>query len=456
MAQSSARMGGEVADVGLRRALRPERTMLRIRWIGVGFGLIQVFTYYIPHPPGALAAALAFIVLLAAGNVGVMVALRRVTTLRGARILALAALSLDIVVVMGLVFVYTFDPDTAIFAIVYILALEGAVRFQLLGALGTMTVAAVLYTVRETYGWAVYGNDFLLTSISFRMGIGFIIAGVAGAMANSLVGEREDAERLRGEAELHAAQLADANRELQAANQVKDDFVAMTNHELRTPLTTILGYTRMLQKRWGVIPDPQRLEFVRRIEQQGQRLLALVEGLLTISSGQAGALNVQLEPVAIRSVVLTSLEECGLTPAEVPVSCDPDIRALADPGWLRQILTNYLTNATKYGAPPFAVEVRRVEPWVQVTVSDAGEGVPESFAPRLFERFSQASRGDSRTAAGTGLGLAIVAQLAEAQGGQAWYEANSPRGSRFSVRLLATAGFEPAAEPGEGRPVEAT
>ena len=417
----------------LHRAWRTERIMIRVRWIGVGFGLLQVFTYYIPHPPGALAAALSCVALLAAGNVAVMVALRRVRTLRSARALALAALGLDIAVVMALVFVYTFDPETAMYAVVYILPLEGAVRFQLRGALATMAVATVVYTVREMYGAAVFGNEFILTSISFRMGIGFIIAAVAGAMANSLVGEREEAERIRAEVERTAAQLAAANQELEAANKVKDDFVAMTNHELRTPLTTILGYTSMLQKRWDAFPDGPRLEFVRRIEQQGRRLLTLVESLLTISSAQAGALNVQLEPVDVRAIVEASLEECGLSPEDLAVRCDDGVRTWADPDRLRQILTNYLSNAIKYGRPPYAVAVRAVEPWIEITVSDAGEGVPEAFAPRLFERFSQASRGDSRTAEGTGLGLAIVAQLAEAQGGRAWYEPNVPTGRPLYV-----------------------
>jgi signal transduction histidine kinase len=430
--------------------------MIRVRWIGVAFGLVQVLTYYIPYPPGALAAALSCVALLAAGNVAVMVALRRVTTLSSARALALAALSLDILVVTGLVFVYTFDPETVMFAVMYILPLEGAVRFQLRGALATMAVAAVLYTLREIFGAAVYGNDFFLTSISFRMGIGFIIAAVAGAMANSLVGEREEAERVRAEVERTAAQLAATNRELEAANKVKDDFVAMTNHELRTPLTTILGYTSMLQKRWEAFPDTSRLEFVQRIEQQGRRLLTLVESLLTISSAQAGALKVQLEPVDVRAIVDASLEECGLGVDDFEVRCDHGLQTWADPDRLRQILTNYLSNAIKYGGPPFAVEARAAEPWVAITVSDSGDGVPETFAPRLFERFSQASRGDSRTAEGTGLGLAIVAQLAEAQGGHAWYEPNVPSGSRFSVRLLTAGPTEPLQETQRDPRVETT
>jgi signal transduction histidine kinase len=434
------------SQAALQRMLRTEGTIVRIRWAAVAFGLLQVFTYYLPHPPAALPAALACVALLAAGNVAVSGAVLRVATPRAARRLGLAALGLDIAVIMGLVFVYTFDPDTAMFALVYVLPLEGAVRFRLRGALVTMAVAAGLYSLRELFGALVYGNDLLLASISFRMGIGFIIAAVAGAMAGALVSEREDAERASADVRRQAALLAAANDQLTAAGRVKDDFLAMANHELRTPLTTILGYTGTLQQRWDAIPDAERLQFLRRIDDQGQRLLALVESLLTIASSRGEGLEDELEPVDVRAAVLASIQECGLDEGDVAVDCDPGVCVWSDAGRLRQILTNYLSNAVKYGAPPLAVAARRLPPWLEITVSDQGPGVPDTFVPHLFQRFSQASRGDSRTAQGTGLGLAIVAQLTEAQGGRAWHEPNTPAGARFVIRLLDATPPQPGAQ----------
>lgn len=436
-------------DVALHRALRTERTMARIRWLAVPFALVQTVTYYIPHEPWTYELSLALVALLAAGNVVITVLMRRVTTVRAARVLSVGALTFDLVVVMGLVFVYTFDPETAMFALVYLLPLEGAIRFQLRGALLTMLAATALYTLREVFGAVAYGNDFLAVSVSFRMGIGFIIAAVAGAMASSLVGEREEVERGKAALEGQAAELAAANRELRRANEVQDDFVAMTNHELRTPLTTILGYTGTLQRAWEHFDDAERLEIVRRIELQGRRLLALVEGLLTLSSGQAGALNLTFGPVRAREAIIRSIEECGLEPDAVAIDCPADATVWADAERLGQILTNYLSNASKYGAAPFAVEVQQQGSFVVFAVTDAGEGVPDDFAPLLFERFTQASRGDLRTAAGTGLGLAIVAFLAEAQGGEVWFEHNRPRGARFCLRMptaegVAVDGMPPA------------
>ena len=412
--------------------------MIRIRWAGVVFAALQVTTYYLPYPPGVLPVAVAIVALLAIGNVGVWIAYRRADGARGARSVQVASLFLDGLVVMGLVFVYTFDPETAMWAVIYILPLEGAIKFALRGSLMTMAAATVVYTVRELYGEAVYGTPFLPTSVSFRMGIGFIIAGVAGAMASSLMRDRDELERAKAEVERSAGTLEEALDQLRAATAVKDEFLAMTNHELRTPLTTILGYAQTLNTRWHVLDDQQRREFVEHIGHQGKRLHALVEDLLTLSSAQAGALDIQLQPMALCDAVAEAIAQNGLRAAGVRNECDQRIGVLADFDRLTQVLTNLISNALKYGDEPIVVSAdSNGDGTVQVSVADSGDGVPERFVPHLFEKFSQASRGVSRTAEGTGLGLAIVQELVEAQGGTVWYERNEPSGARFCVRLPA-------------------
>src|SRR5680860_1710810 len=92
--------------------------------------------------------------------------------------------------------------------------------------------------------------------------------------------------------------LESTNAELQAATRVKDDFLAMTNHELRTPLTTILGYAAMLTKRWDDIPEEHKRDYLQRIDEQGHRLLSLVEDLLSLSTGTPR--SVQLTSVNVR------------------------------------------------------------------------------------------------------------------------------------------------------------
>ena len=174
---------------------RAEKTMIRVRWAGVVFGVVQVFTFYIPYPKGMFALAMGMVALLAVGNLAVWAASKRVANLNQALRLSITSLGLDVVVILGLTFVYTFDPNTAIWALVYILPLEGAIRFGHRGAIWTMTAATILYASREFYGQAFFGIEVLPTSISFRMGIGFIVAAVAGSMARNLTRDRKDLQK---------------------------------------------------------------------------------------------------------------------------------------------------------------------------------------------------------------------------------------------------------------------
>ncbi|CAN5840089.1 hypothetical protein BH20ACT7_BH20ACT7_06020 [soil metagenome] len=434
-ASARAQRSSDGSQTRLARSRRIERVMQRIRVVGIAFGVVQVLTYYLPYPPGILPAAFGLLGLLAAGTAAVQLALQRITSLRAVRRLGACSLLLDIVVVTGLVFVYTFDPDTAIWALLYILPLEGAIRFGLRGALMTMAIVAAVYAVREVFGAAAYGNAVLATSISFRMGVGFIIAAVAGAMASNLVTERDQVERARAELEAYATELAAANAELQAANEVTQDFLAMTNHELRTPLTTIMGYTSLLSDRWDALPDDSRRRFVGMIERQSSRLHSLVQDLLTLSSARAGKLAMVLEPVELAAAVDDAIANNGPTAADVCNTCPKGLWVTADSDRLCQILVNYVSNALRYGTPPVTVVATVEQGWAQVRVDDAGTGVAEEFVPHLFEKFARSGRAKTRYVDGTGLGLAIVRQLARAQGGDAWYEPNQPNGSRFCLRL---------------------
>ncbi|QJY49795.1 hybrid sensor histidine kinase/response regulator [Pseudonocardia broussonetiae] len=180
-----------LATAELARLVRAERAMLRIRWGGFVFGLAQVLTYYLPYPPGMFELAVGLLALLAVGNLVIWPLIPRMTTVRRARRVGVAALVLNGTVFLGLVFVFTFDTETAIWAVLYVLPMEAAVRFQLRGAMVAIGLLTVAYTLREVFGTLVYGHPFLVVSITFRMGIGLIIAAVAGVIAQSLTRDRE-------------------------------------------------------------------------------------------------------------------------------------------------------------------------------------------------------------------------------------------------------------------------
>src|SRR5262249_20650906 len=108
----------------------------------------------------------------------------------------------------------------------------------------------------------------------------------------------------------------------------------------------------------------------------------------------------------------------------------------ADPDHIQRIVGNYISNAIKYGQEPIVTEAASNPPFVDVRVRDCGHGVPDEFVDRLFSKFSRAEQVKAAKP-GTGLGLSIVRTLAQANGGDVWYEPNAPAGSCFGVRLPA-------------------
>jgi GAF domain-containing protein len=182
---SSPRRASPEAETA--RQLRTVRNLATIRWLAIVWAAIQVFTFYLPYPAGVLPWAVAAVGVLLVGNTGIWLRLGRAHTAQAVRRLALASVLVDGVAIVMLVYVYTFDPDTAIWATLYIVPLGAAALFQLRGALWTMAAVTVLYAGREVYGNLAFDNELLPVSISFRMGVGFIISGFAGAMASGLV-----------------------------------------------------------------------------------------------------------------------------------------------------------------------------------------------------------------------------------------------------------------------------
>jgi signal transduction histidine kinase len=139
--------------------------------------------------------------------------------------------------------------------------------------------------------------------------------------------------------------------------------------------------------------------------------------------------------LVLSEVIAECIEDFGEQAAKIGISCPPGLRISADRDHLQQILVNFVGNAFKYGEPPISIEAREAGDWIELVVCDQGEGVPESFVPKLFDKFAQAQTGSTRNAKGTGLGLSIVRGLARAQHGEAWYEPNRPHGSCFGLRL---------------------
>lgn len=260
----------------------------------------------------------------------------------------------------------------------------------------------------------------------------FLVAGLFWALALSR-------RRAVGIATRMTADLRVSEKRLRAANESVRRFLDVAAHDLRTPLTAISGYAELLADQRERLDASAQQRAVGVINRQTKHMSELIDDLLMLSSIDGAGLVTRPVPVTLTSAIRDCLEAIT-TEHPIAVTCPRDLIVLADPGHLRRMLDNYILNAMKYGQPPIEIKARRSGRFVEIRVSDQGDGVPEEFVPRLFSTFARADNAGTQAQRGTGLGLSIVRGLAEANGGTTAYEPNSPQGAQFVVRLPAAAG----------------
>ena len=261
----------------------------------------------------------------------------------------------------------------------------------------------------------------------------------AVTMGRSDSGRRFDQEdaRVAEDAASRAALAVDnarAYEQLQAANHLKDEFLATLSHELRTPLNAILGYARMLRS--GILKEQRRDQALETLERNATSLTQMVEDVLDVSRIAAGKIRLHIQPVDLSTVLRDAL--ATVTPAaeakgvRLESILEPHVGAVSgDPDRLQQVVWNLLSNAVKFTRRGGRVQLRlqRVNSHIEITVSDTGIGIREDFLPHLFERFRQ---GDSTTTRSH----AIARRIVELHGGH--IQAFSPgegQGSTFRVEL---------------------
>ena len=222
--------------------------------------------------------------------------------------------------------------------------------------------------------------------------------------------------------------------QLERANEVKSNFIALAAHELRTPMTTIHGFVTTLHHLGDRLDDAQRLAVRDALIKQTERMARLVEQLLDLSRLDADAIDIVPEDVKVRDHVEEIVRTVAPDPQAVEVDVPDDAVATVDRNVLDRVIGNLITNAFRYGAPPVTVSAERTDRHLRVSVQDRGRGVAPEFIPDLFERFSR-SEGSRASATGTGLGLAIARSYARAHGGDLIYEDAVPSGAVFRLVL---------------------
>lgn len=242
------------------------------------------------------------------------------------------------------------------------------------------------------------------------------------------------------------------SRKAEAANQLKDEFLATLSHELRTPLNSVIGWTRLLAT--GRLDPNQSARAIQAIERAGWAQSRLVEDLLDMSRIVAGNLQINPRPAVVQRLIETAVDSLRVAADAKHITIDLHLdRRLGpvtvDGDRLQQVVWNLVSNAIKFTPSGGHVDVRLDVSGddMVLTVSDDGIGFASDVAAHFFERFRQGDSSSTRQYGGLGLGLGIVRHVVELHGGTVMASSAGPNtGSQFIVRLPVRAADAPLAD----------
>lgn len=245
--------------------------------------------------------------------------------------------------------------------------------------------------------------------------------------------------------EIQERQLIEQEREAllhreQEANRIKDEFLATVSHELRTPLNAIVGWAQVLST---TSPDPATIaKAAASLHRNAQTQARVIDDLIDISRIVTGKLRVTPEPVDLRQVVEASVEAIrpmakhgGVT---LKVSLPQDTCVInGDRARLQQVVWNLLSNAVKFAQNGHVtIAITQHDNFLDLVVSDDGQGIPVEFLPHVFDRFRQADSSVTRQHGGLGIGLAVVKELVDLHGGTLHaHSEGRGKGATFTARF---------------------
>jgi len=240
--------------------------------------------------------------------------------------------------------------------------------------------------------------------------------------------------------EQRTQELEEANERLKELDRMKSNFLSNISHELRTPLTSIKGFTETILREKDM-EEKNRMEFLQIIKEDTERLTNLINRLLNLSRIEVGKIKPKKENIdliaAVKEVIEGYKSQARLKQLNLVHELPDNLPLIyADPGNIKEILSQLLDNSIKYTEKygRVAVLVKDQGKEVSVSVMDNGCGIPKEELPHIFDKFYKVER-PAEQVGGIGMGLALVKSIVEAHGGKVEVESEVGKGSKFGFTL---------------------
>ncbi|HLR42484.1 MAG TPA: HAMP domain-containing sensor histidine kinase [Pseudogracilibacillus sp.] len=295
-------------------------------------------------------------------------------------------------------------------------------------------------------------NQFMLASlITIALTIITIFI-LSRFIAQPLIKMKEATEQLskgKHSVELHtdrkdelgelANSITKLSRDLSELKMARNEFLASISHELRTPLTYIKGYADIINRQDASKKEIK--EYTDIIREETEQLTVLIKNLFDLAKIDQNNFLIRREKVGICEIIqkVVELIQPILTEKNilVKVNCPNEITAFVDPERLQQVLINILDNAIKHSdeSSQIYLDVNRTAQYLNITITDHGEGIPKQDLPYIFDRLYRVEKSRSRQSGGSGLGLAITKEIVESHGGSIDIRSQPGMGTSVIIKL---------------------